>query len=669
MFNLFRQNIILLLLTVVLIQQYLFAQTDTSKVDIQEIIDELFNEPSTETDNSDLYNKIEDLINHPMDLNKADITDLQQIPTIDFLTAKAIIDYRNKHGKFKYKDDILLIKSLTNAQKRKLYPFVTVKQKNKAIIREPEIEKIFYNSQIKLRSRIINDLQTRKGFIDGKFSGSKPKIYNRLLASYNNYNVGVLTEKDQGENSLTDFNSFFLQTEDNSYLTNLVVGDYTLEFGQGLALWSPYGFAKGPDAIYPVKKKNRNITPYRIANENNFFRGVAAAASFNSYKLSAFYSNNKFDANIDSVTSGILSAPIDGLHRTTTEIRKRKSAKEIFKGIRLDYISNKSINVGILYYNTQFSNSFASTSIFDLNGNNFNYYSIYYDLFFDKINIFGEVAYNGTAVASITNVQFAIKRNLIWVTSIRNYPRNFINIHGFSFGERSGAVTNEVGIYNGIRWRLPIGVLDAYYDQFKFPFATFSNPVSTQGDEFLINLRSKPSRKVKTVLRYKIENKEITEKINGTLQIVDRKRQNLRGEFIYQASSSLRLKSRLEITNYRIPALAKNEFGYLVFQEIKIKPINNLSIISRIIFFNSNSFNSSVYEYEYDLKGLLTNVGLSGHGTRWYIVSIYKLTNFLNISLKYAETYKPDEKQLSSGESLIYNNIDNRLSLQLDLYL
>ena len=512
-------------------------------------------------------------------------------------------------------------------------------------------------------------MQTRKGFTDGKYPGSKSKIYNRLLASYSNYNIGVLTEKDPGENSLTDLNTFFLQTKDNGYLTNLVAGDYTLEFGQGLALWSPYGFAKGADAIYPVKKKNRNIVPYKSANENNFFKGAAAAFSFNSYKLSAFYSSNKFDANIDSVSSGILSAPIDGLHRTTTEIRKRKSAKETFKGIRLDYISNKSINAGILYYNANFSNSFLPSSIFDLNGNNFNYYSFYYDLFFNKVNIFGEVAYNGTSVASITNVQFAIKRNLMWVTSIRNYPRNFINIHGFSFGERSGAVTNEVGIYNGIRWRSPIGVMDAYYDQFKFPFATFSNPVSTQGDEFLINLRSKPKRNIETVLRYKIENKEITKKINGSLQIVDRKRQNLRGEFIYKASSSLRLRSRFEITNYQIPVLAIDEFGYLVFQEIKIKPINNLSITSRVIFFNSDSFNSSVYEYEYDLKGILANVGLSGKGIRWYIVSNYKLTNFLNISLKYAETYKPDEKQLSSGESLIYNNVDNRLSLQLDLLL
>ncbi len=656
---------ILLLFSIFFIFQYFsYSQTDSSQVNIQELIDELFNEPSAEADNSNLYDVLENLINNPINLNTADITDFQQIPTIDYLTAKEIIDYRNRAGKFRNKDDLFLIKTLSNEQKKKLYPFVEVRTVKKRITLEPA-----YIAKIKLRSRIISDLQTRKGFIDGKYKGSKAKIYNRLSASYSHYSIGVLTEKDPGEKSINDLNTFFLQVKDFNYLTNFVVGNYTLEFGQGLTLWSPYGFGKGADAVYPVKKKNRNITPYKSADENNFFRGAAVKIKFNSYRLSVFYSKNKFDANIDPLTSRIISVPVDGLHRTSREIRKRKSAEEIFKGIRLDYISNKSINAGILYYNSKFSSPFTSSSVFGLEGNNFNYYSFYYDLYFNKINLFGETAYNDKSVASITSLQFSVSRKLRWVTSVRSYPGNFTNIHGFGFGERSGAVTNELGIYNGIKWNSPIGIFDIYYDLFKFPFATFSNPVPSQGDELLINLRSKPYKKVQTVFRYKIERKEVTEKLDGSLQIVNRKRQNLRGEFIYNPSPNLRLRSRIEITNYKIAESDKDEFGYLVFQEVRIKPSENLYINSRIIFFNSKSFNSSLYEYEYDLRGLLSNIGLFGKGLRWYFVGVYKITNYLNISLKYAETYKPYEKQLSSGESLLYNNVDNRLSLQIDLIL
>ena len=55
-------------------------------------------------------------------------------------------------------------------------------------------------SRLKLRSRFTNDLQTRDGFLSGKYQGSKLKSYNRFLYNYdNNYQVGFLTEKDPGE--------------------------------------------------------------------------------------------------------------------------------------------------------------------------------------------------------------------------------------------------------------------------------------------------------------------------------------------------------------------------------------------------------------------------------------------------------------------------------------
>ncbi|PIW69956.1 MAG: hypothetical protein COW08_04420, partial [Ignavibacteriales bacterium CG12_big_fil_rev_8_21_14_0_65_30_8] len=181
--NLFQVKILLCLPMFILIPINLKAQTDSLKVDIQELIDELFNEPSTESDNSNLYEVLEDLINNPIDLNNATIIDIQQIPTIDYLTAKAIINFRNTVGKFVNKDNIFLIKELTNEQKKKIFPFVFVKGEKTLILNNKLIQTASYNIQLKLRSRIINDLQTREGFIDGSFPGSKPKIYNRLFAS------------------------------------------------------------------------------------------------------------------------------------------------------------------------------------------------------------------------------------------------------------------------------------------------------------------------------------------------------------------------------------------------------------------------------------------------------------------------------------------------------
>jgi hypothetical protein len=56
-----------------------------------------------------------------------------------------------------------------------------------------------------------------------------------------------------------------------------------------------------------------------------------------------------------------------------------------------------------------------------------------------------------------------------------------------------------------------------------------------------------------------------------------------------------------------------------------------------------------------------------GKGIRWYLIIKYKPLKFLTLSTKYSETYKPDETSLSSGDNEIMGNIDNRISLQIDL--
>ena len=76
-----------------------------------------------------------------------------------------------------------------------------------------------------------------------------------------------------------------------------------------------------------------------------------------------------------------------------------------------------------------------------------------------NINLFGEFVYNGISVASINSVQISVSRDLSFISSIRSYPGNYVSLHGYAFGERSGAPSNEFGIYNGAKWRTPIGLL------------------------------------------------------------------------------------------------------------------------------------------------------------------------------------------------------------------
>jgi hypothetical protein len=649
----------------------IYSQTDSTSIEIESILDHLLQEPSEEADNSDLVEILEELTRNPVNINAATVYELQKLPSISAIEADIIVKHRERYGAFFSTYELYAIPQLTKETVDKIIPFVGVSKEVIVESIQPELsgfERFTADTKVYLRSRAITDLQTREGFLRNRYAGSKPKIYNRLNASYrNDYSFGILLEKDAGETSLTDFYSAYFVINSITPFSTILLGDYLAEFGQGLTLWSPYGFSKGSDAILTSKKRNRKIKPYTSTDENNFFRGAAVSLDYKSFSLATFYSNNTFDANIDSISGVVTSRPVDGLHRTENEIRRINSAKEIVFGLRTDYTHSNSLQLGFLFLNTSFSNEVVSSSTFGLSGKQFTYYSFSYDVLWNSINLFGEISYDGTSAASIAAIQFLLTRDFYFTTLLRNYPRNFNSLHGYGFGERSGNVQNEFGIYNGIKWRSPIGVINFYFDQWKFPYATFREPLPSSGNEYLFDIRSKPFYRVETNVRYKYEKKEIVGTSSGERILDTRYRQSLRGEIIFSLSNSLRLRSRVELNSFELENAQTNEKGLLLFQDIRFLPSSQLDFYWRIIFFRTDSFNSAVYEYENDLTGVLSNFAMYGEGLRWYLIVRFKPINIMSLSLKYSETFKPGETYLSSGDSRINGNLDNRISFQLDI--
>ena len=651
---------------------HIYAQLDSTSIITEEVLDNILVEPDEETDSEELVEILEELIRNPIDINLADVFDLSKLPNMDQQSAQIIIEHRNKFGYFFSPTELFAIRELNKQLIESILPFVKTSRTNDELEKNEEVvsssDSFLNKSKLIIRNRITNDIQNRDGFTSGKYEGSKIKSYNKFLYNYDkNYQAGFLVEKDPGEVSYTDFTSFHLQVKDIGFVKSFIAGDYVLEYGQGLALWSPYGFSKGADAVFPVKKKARYLRPYTSAAEYRFFRGAASRLSFDDFSFTAFYSNNTFDATIDSITGEITSVGQSGFHRFESELNKKGSSKSKLIGGVLDYRFLGRMNVGVIYYNASFDNRFESTTLYDFSGNNFNYVSTYYELNFSKINFFGEASYDGTSVASINGIQFSANRDLIFTTSLRNYPRNYKNLYGFGFSEKSGKINNELGIYSGLKWKIPFGVLNLYYDIFKFPYRTSENSLSSEGNELLVDFVSIPLPSFEVRLRYKYEDKEVTELINIDEEIVRRLKQIARTDLIYKVSKDLRLKTRIEYNHFFIKDANLKENGLLVYQDLRYVPQKNINLYGRIIFFQTDSFNSAVYEYENDLLGVMPNLAMYGKGIRWYVIVKYKPLQFLTLSTKYSETYKPDETSLSSGDNEITGNVDNRISFQIDM--
>jgi competence ComEA-like helix-hairpin-helix protein len=63
---------------------------------------------------------------HPLDLNVANVKELEQVPGIGPKTAQAIVDFRHKSGQFRRVEDLLAIKGISQAKLDKMRPYLKV---------------------------------------------------------------------------------------------------------------------------------------------------------------------------------------------------------------------------------------------------------------------------------------------------------------------------------------------------------------------------------------------------------------------------------------------------------------------------------------------------------------------------------------------------------------
>lgn len=73
----------------------------------------------------------------PLDLNTATASQLEELPGVGPVTAKAIVDFRAKSGPFHRVEDLLSVHRISQEKFEKLRPYVTVAPARRAPPRKP----------------------------------------------------------------------------------------------------------------------------------------------------------------------------------------------------------------------------------------------------------------------------------------------------------------------------------------------------------------------------------------------------------------------------------------------------------------------------------------------------------------------------------------------------
>jgi hypothetical protein len=632
---------------------------DTTSIISNQLLENLIPEPIENNEEFNLVDYLEEFEREPININTADASMLAMIPGLDMNYTKLILEYRQRFGRFFSTDELFSIKGLPEHLIKDIKYFVTVdeakRQQNEI---KPSLNRFRKNGNINFRSRLSYNLNNINNIVFDHFAGSKIKLYNRLTISNKKWQAGIITEKDPGENSYYDFSSFHLLVKDQGILDKVILGDYIFEFGQGLVISRPFSFSKTSDVTFPLKKKNGNIHAYNSTDENRFLRGLAVSVKMKYLNLSLFYSDHKIDASLDSIKMKILSFNNSGYHRTNLEIDNQHSAREIILGCSGGFSFNDLFHFGVLFFTTKFNKPLSGNLLPTFERATINYISTSYESNpIESINISGETAYDFNSLSTLTTLQILFNKDFIYFSSIRYYPSNFISLHGNCLSEQKSKVQNETGFYNGFKLFTKYGSINFSFDQFKFPLGSSGLPISNSGEEFLLSYMGSIKDKISVKLNYKNEDKDILLDLEDKKSMTRRRRNDLRFVLSWDFLKDIKIKSLTEYNSIRIEEKGIKEDGILLGNSLIINIIKDVRINTSFSFFRTDSFFSSVYEYDTNIKGLLRGEFLYGEGMKIKIYFEYIIIAGLNLSTQYSEIIKPRGHTNKPNYSDLYDNI------------
>ncbi|UCE06876.1 MAG: helix-hairpin-helix domain-containing protein [bacterium] len=628
-------------------------------------IEELLEQGKEYSDISELLEMLAEFEQSPIDLNQATAEQLAVLPWISNVLAVAIINYRNQLGEFNTIEQLKQIKNLNPDLIPVLRKYITVYPK--------KFEK---DLSFTTKTRLSRKLEKSVGLKDGSYYPSPTKVYNRFIINYgNNLRCGLLLERDSGERRIDDLRLHFVSYRSTSTENKLIIGNYRLEFARGLIFGNPYGYYKGNAPLYPAKRGGRGLLEYALVDENASLYGLSGQFCFKIYQLILFFSAAKLDATINS-DGTVLNFYTTGYHRTSIELEKKDRLTEQLVGSRFYIKPAPYFSLGITYYRSLFDHAAAIQEEvkhrFSFRGRVNEVIGIDYNLTLGRFNVLSELArssHNGFGLL-IGILMDAHPLELLILA--RNYSKNFISFHGSSFSEGSGHPQNEQGIYFGFRYKPLKNIeLNLYFDQFKFPWRTYFVPMPSMGKDFLLRCEHKPIKNLLLSFQFKYAQKE--EYFGTSKIIIPRNQKNLRFQLEFQPWTAIKFRHRIEKTWVSYNKYIQIQYGYpdhfegiLIYQDVILKFNKNFNMAARITLFDTDDYESRLYQFEHDVPGMLTNQMLFGMGNRWYMKIQWNVKKSIKFSIKFGSTQYHHVNSIGSNADMILANTLNSINLQLE---
>jgi len=393
-------------------------------------------------DLNELKDAVDQYLENPIQLNICSYDQLHQLNFLSSYQAYQIIRYRNKYGFFIHKHELLAVPGIELDDYKILQYLITLQNKI-------YVKKQFREFKTKIIIGQNTALHQQREYEKNQFNGSPHKLFAKIdMKSSDGIRFGLQIEKDAGEgmsHKKVDYVAGFVEIRPKKLVEKFIIGDYKLQYGQGLTLNNYFTIFSTNSSNHNILKKN-DFKVHSSLNETQYFRGAVIKIPFKNFKLDLFYSNKKSDATLDN--NLIVSFQNTGYHRTNSEIQNKNSFTDENFGGNLTY-TYRQLTLGLVtLYNhinkpIQFQRNYQQQ--YKLNQYNL-FTGFYLNYQYKNVDLFGEISsdskFNSSGIVGLTH---QLSPSFLYHVSYRNYHQTYYNRNANAFGKNT-LNNNEQGL-------------------------------------------------------------------------------------------------------------------------------------------------------------------------------------------------------------------------------
>lgn len=633
--------------------------------DISKYLQDLFPVQTEGIDYQAVYDALTQLYASPLDLNKASRGELEATYLLSERQLSNLTNYRTELGDLLSINELQAVPGFDLPTIRRLLPFVTVTGSaglfgalptptdNYLIVR--------YERVTENQKGFTEAIPDKKGNLPTRYLGDAGQWYARYRYSRPRaFSIGLTLEKDPGEQLSwapstnrygADYISFHAQVQNRGRWRNILLGDYQLQIGQGLVLSAGFVLGKSAETVQTVRRPTLGARPYTSLTEYGYFRGATATYAFNkTLDITLMASRNRRDANIvaDSLGNGTLfsSLQTSGHHRTKSEIDDLGSVLETNLGAHVLYHSQNQFQLGFTVLQTTFNNYFQKRNLaynqYDFTGRQNLVAGLHGSYIWHNWNLFGEVARssgsvkNSGGIGAVVGALASVTKKVDVALLLRHYDRNFHSFYGNAFSEGSRN-SNESGAYLGLKYTVYRKVtVGGFIDFYRFPWLKYLVDKPSGGFDYLLQGRYTPNRQTAFYAIYHEEHKEKNLTVGKIKSVVGTTRRSYAINAEYKLVPGLSLRSRVQWGSFTYAGQSASQ-GFALVQDATYD-YRRLSLSGRVALFGTDNYDSRQYVYERDVLYAFSFPAYFNHGVRHYLLAQYRLSQQLDVWVRWART-------------------------------